>query len=230
MSLKTKNLRWDGSFIGEIDKYVRKILYVKKNVIIILKHKIKIILTSYKNNISLIADELKPLFGLSKIGRHLCIYKKKKYIISLIKKNIKTPFEPRPIKEFYNDSPSKIYKDNLKLSIKKCFHFRYILGLTLNTLNSLQLNELNNGIVIITSSKESKIFYADGNSNKNSLPDLLIKNWFGDWGEVSNLTKRLFVDKNLITLRFEIENIISRIDPEYLWWSSYIIRTIDNFL
>jgi hypothetical protein len=82
------NLSWDGSDLGDITSRFVDIRSPTPGMLgaeLRLKTGGKIITClawRYKNDIPLILDELKPLFGLNKIGRHKCTIQKRKVLLA----------------------------------------------------------------------------------------------------------------------------------------------------
>lgn len=145
-----------------------------------------------------------------KIGRHICKYKNKTYIISQIKDTESN------LEDFTK------YSESEKNKIKKSFHFRYLLGMPNNTLKSLVFRKYKNGFKYITSERDDKIFCWD------DLPDKLVKDIFEDWWNIDKMTKKMFKNINLINFRFKLEETINRISKDYSWISIFIIQRIRN--
>lgn len=254
---------WDGSDIGEIDEHVKKSKNKDKCIKVKFSCGIKVFLMPFKNLIPIIADEIKPLFGIVKIGRHICTFLNKKFIMS---KKTKPIFKNKPIKSpvsvktnFSSDNTTSghsmslrsssssrsnndsddfmsvltsdstivpqriilaIEKSN-KISIKKVFIFRYLMGLTPNNLNSLCYVTYSN-INFITSLNDRTINY----NNVNDLPNKTVKDFFKSIEEVYDLKNELYGRINLISLKFKLQDIIMKFDNNLLWWAESIIQKI----
>lgn len=165
-------------------------------------------MTPYKNDFPLLADELKSVFGIVKIGRHSCIYKKKKYIMNRYFEKI-------------NDEILNLKKE--KKSIKKCFVFRYIMGFYNNNLKCLCLTKY--GVCNFVSSFEEDHVKFD---KKIDIPNVLVNNWFGGHEKFLKFKHKMFKNYDLIILRIEIENIISKINSQHLTLSLNIIKKIEE--
>jgi hypothetical protein len=207
-----KIFHWDGSHIGKLSN--NNIIEYKNydNLEIIFLNdsgeKYTAIITKYTNSIALVIDELKPLFGIEKFGRHSCYINKSKKILTLIKNNYK-PFTPDSIISL---------KSSLRNDIRQSYVFRYITGLTYNIDKSLWYV---NGK--ITSYYENKIDF-----NKSDITKTCFNKWFlDDWNDVVKILKKI-VGKNIMFFKFKIDEIILRVDKNYIQNSNEMIKRIEQ--
>ena len=217
-------LKWDGSDIGHIDLLIIGVTSFRDKLIYHFFDGSMGFITLYKDKICIIADELKILFGLEKIGRHVCMYKNIKYILH------------RKIYEEYilKESPHMYNLDD----IKKIYIYRWVLGLVSNFDSTLLLrkyyngsissgNNNNNGSIIrITSSgSENTYNYMKHTKYGSDIGNGVIKRWFGTRDKYVEYCDNFFNNKSFLQMKNEITSIISRIDETHnLWIFSMCIR------
>lgn len=209
---------WDGSDLGKVN--------IIDSTIDGIKITMKIIKDPINDYLSIIIDEFKPLFGLKKIGSHICTFEGKKYIIFKDYEDSTTLSEY--IKDLKRENLKTNYReliknDELFYQIKKIYIFRLIMGICNNKDLNILLIYNNNGLLPI-SINESKIdFNKDHIHTGNTLSNVVLKNWFDSrWYNVFNLYKELFTENSLIRMERQFTNIIDRINPQ----SKYIINPI----
>lgn len=149
---------------------------------------------------------MKPVFGIVKIGRHSCMYKNEKYILTRYVENVNETFFKKE-----------------KRSIQKCFVFRYIMSFTRNNINCLCIKKYGS-CEFITSFDEDNIKY----DKKIEIPNVLVNSWFGDFEHFLKFKRKMFKNIDLIMLRIEIENVISKINEQYLSMSLKILQKIED--
>lgn len=213
-------IKWDGSNLGNIDNIVVDWKRIEKTIILYLNDGSKALIYKYINAIPLIADELKCFFGIKKIGRHRATYKKTDILLCKMEDDTVILKSPRDI--------LKKDKENINSSdVKKCYLFRWCLGLTCIGDNLLLI--LNrNGSQNVTSNYEHKYNYDDKKSNK--FTDIVIRTWFNNYNNISIEMNKLFSRNDILSLRFEMEKIIKNIDQSYILWLHNIILRIDSKL
>ena len=195
---------WDGTFIGEIDKdkIIKESKLDKYDVIELINDELMIV-TKYKTNIPLILDELKPLFNIKKLGRNSAMLKGKKVILTKITKDCK----------IFNSE--EFFEEDIRLS----YYFRYMVGLIQNTDKTLIISDR-----YITSFKEDNIDF-----NKSDLTKVCFKKWFeNDWYDIKEMT--LDLTKNKMLFKFKLDEVIMRIDDEYLYLSFKIIDRMNQLI
>lgn len=194
---------FDGSDLGAIDNLI---VDIKENNIFVLEGNVKVRIEKLKSTLPLIVDELKPLFGVLKIGRHRGTFKGMEILINKVEGE-----------EFI--SPEKINIDN----IRYLYHFRYIINLKHNNNKSLITRKFKSGY-FTTSYLENKLSKKEWDLN---LSNKLIKQYYGDWINFSKITKELFSGIELNVLRSKITEIINKIDNNYIWLGLQIVKKIE---
>ena len=211
-------LEWNGTFLNNLDKkYI--VSDRKEKTLRIMEIKddsdtvYRVIVTDFKNSVPLIADELKPLFKLRKLGRHSCMIKGKKKILTRIEEN----------HQIFNEIFCRTCVED---DIKKSFFFRFVVGLTYNVDKSLSFEGGN-----VTSFYENDI-----NFEKSNLSKTCLNKWFDEgWDEITLMTKNLLknsrdMNKKLMSLKFKIHEIVVLVDKEYTWICNQIIDRLNNLI
>lgn len=210
-----KPFTWDGSNVGKVDEWIVKSEVVNGNTMIHFTDGTIAIGNGYFNSIPLIADELKPLFGIVKIGRHRCIIGGKDAIISRVE-GVEFPF-----------TTSFATQDHLE-SIRRAYVFRWALGLVSNVDASLWVRQYKNGLSFVTSYKETKFDYASQSAQGSCISGTILRRWFNTWDVVDETMSNIFKDVNMAYLRFAIEDIVKRLDRQLITWTSSIIKRIQE--
>lgn len=214
---------WDGSDIGFIDPYIRKWKPYKGQTLLFLHGGFKAYanrLDEKSGSISLIADELKPLFGLKKLGRHKCLIGDNPAIITKIEGQ-----ESIFTTEKGENNPKLIPY------VQKCYVYRWALGLSSNVDSSLWIRSYTSGVSIVTSYLEIKYMYPEEKDKKqiSRIPDVAVKKWFGnDWSKTVEIVENMFDEKSLAKVRLEVDSIIRRIDRSHVGWAQQILRRIQE--
>ena len=223
---ETLQFKWDGSHLGPLDLSIEKHYeFIQDDVI----RRILVLnpaaggglvhLNRFDGNIPLIADELKPLFGLPKIGRHRCTVANargvpREALISRI------DGEEMPFKaELASDA-------RLVACVQRCYLFRWALGLTRNSDSALWMRTYKSGVTCVTSYRETKVDYEKTKCQGAVIPDSVMKRWFGDWDKVDQTARQVFGETTAAILKFNIEDIIRRYDTTYVWWAGAIVNRI----
>lgn len=226
------NLPWDGSHLGEIDEYI--ICYRKNTthdcVFLLDKtdKKSKLLearITRYRDDIQLIADELKALFKVPKIGKHRCIYKNTECIISIHEDDI-------PLEDFLSLKKGQIINPYFKGEVQRIFAFRYLVCLNCNFDNKIEVRNYKKNYYPISFTETT--FSLDSASNSSKIPNSILKEWFGSKGEnLYIVAKELIDDRDIIDLKCKITEIIQRFSKgKYVSWSNSIydrLQEIKNF-
>jgi hypothetical protein len=204
------DLIWDGSDLGDISRFFISITEAAFDTVgarLKLKTGKKVIdclAWKYKDDIPLIIDELKPIFGLRKIGRHKCVIQKVKLLIARIvdeNENIFTGTKEQK-------------KDNLE-KIREHIVFRHLFGVV--TTGEFLWYRPSRGVM---SFKEQSVSF---DKNSSHISDINVKRWFSnDRGKILKIVKRLFMrivnrdDKCLTTavlfIRIKIDKTIRRLN------------------
>lgn len=228
--------KWDGTDITELiskcDIYGAKFNRLKYWVIQHTNHESgkaseeTCIVKSSKNSLSCLADELKPVFGLPKLGTHWCRLNAKTYI--LVKCNRTTEGY---IKEEITLNMIDVSTSLLKLQIQEVFAFRELLGVTCSFESSIVIREGKSGYYPISFQEPSM---ATGDSKV--IPFTILDKWFDDTS-MDIVVKRLCRINNierlstvLHELRNQIEYIIERVDRRMITYKNCIINRITERL
>lgn len=223
VNLMRLKLVWDGSDLGDITKYYIDIKPPKEGTsgsVLKLKTKYnveKCLAWKYSNDIPLIVDELKPIFGLNKIGRHKCSIEGVKMIIAR--------------RENKEENILKKEEGNID-QIRECIVFRHLFGIITSS-DSLWYRP-GKGVI---SFKELTI---DLNKNTSQINKTRVNKWFdGDYDLVTEtviiLLKRSSPeDYSLIKLtqliRSKISNEINRINSEMSPIASCFMTRVQTYL
>lgn len=224
--------KWDGSNIGNIDHLIKQHEIIEDRIVLTFINGEKAFVNRYDNAIPLIADELKPIFGLTKIGRHQCTIaaegpigiKRQAIISQIIGKEYPFSTSKEMSKENILNTP------DVQCYLQKSYLYRWALGFTRNSDSALWVRTYNSGVTVITSYREIKVDYENEKVQGAKMSAKSVKSWFHGWEKVDELTQTLFSDKNLTQLRFDIENVVRRIDSNYIWWGLRIISRIQSRL
>lgn len=220
------NLEWNGSNIGDITPYLISLnAPLPGKIGSKLTFKVNNEITTcyaflYKNDVPLIIDEIKPIFGLKKIGRHKCILNKKRLLIAKIEHEDENVFN------------NMEHKYDIK-EIQNIIVFRYIMGLISRGSFIWYRNETE-----LISYKDVTISFEKKSSN---ITKLLLNKWFNkNINNVSSTMLRLsnnskvmstktFSQRNsLIVLR--IKKIVNSINPKYIYVCNDILTRMNNLI
>ena len=217
------DLLWDGSDLGDISKYYINIIKPiigtvgAKLTLRIRKSNITCYAWKYKDDIPLIIDELKPIFGLIKIGRHKCIIEGVKLLIARIV-----------------DIEENITCGELKDCdvIRQHLAFRYLLGVI--TRGEFLWYRPTHGL---TSYKDCGITFVKESS---SISISNINKWFD--GERNNIISTIKIllkstQSNEVSfirivqaIRIKIDAIIRKINQEYIYICSGFMSRVQIYL
>lgn len=216
-------LVWDGSDLGDITKYYIDIKPAREGTSgsilkLRIKHSVeKCFAWKYGNDLPLIVDELKPIFGLNKIGRHKCSIEGVKMIIAK-----KVDKEENILKKGEGNIDQ----------IRECIVFRHLFGI-ITSGDSLWYRP-SEGVI---SFKELTI---DLNKNTSQINKTKINKWFdGDYDLVTEtvitlLKKSNSEDYSLVKLtqliRSKISKVINRINSEMSPIASCFMTRVQTYL
>ncbi len=226
------NLIWDGSHLGDISEYFVSIEEPEKGKIgsiLTLKDKNKLIVCYawlYSDKIPLLIDELKPIFGLPKIGRHSCIIQDTKILIAKrehIRENLFDPkFNPHSMSE-----------------LQELIILRYILGIV--TINDNFWYRPKVGLILY------RDITIDFDKKSTKISDKKIEKYFDNERSNMALTMERILKKSCVALeanpkspthltriqqliRIKIEETVRRIDPDMIHIVVNILNRIQNLL
>jgi len=166
-------------------------------------------------------DELKPLFGLNKIGTHWIMHKNKMKILT--RANIS---KDGYIKTDYTLNKYKNIDVELKRKIQNVFVFRELLGLDKSTESSIVLKKIKNKIYPLS------FYEPDILSCDTVLSKIIVNKWFNDIS-MDKLIKdmlNIYNIKNITSiiheLRVQFEDIIERVDRNLITYCDVILERI----
>lgn len=221
-------LNWDGSDIGAIDENISHYRKWEDDHIITLwytnakgeKRLANAKILRYKNEVPIIIDECKPLFGLKKIGKHKATLMAHKVILVKFQGDIS-------LKKYLNDmlwTPKKtsVY---FKEEIRKVFAFRHIMCLNNNFSNTIEVRT-GGGINYPISCRENTFNYESGDP-ATRIPKTVVKEWFNDSEDlVEEVLEKMVTGKDVSMLRIEIQKIIMKFDKHLISWNNGIFEKL----
>ena len=233
--IKNNPFVWDGSYLGVMtDMNIKdriRFMNLKYWQISLFGHTQICIIRQVTTSCPCISDELKILFGLSKLGTHRVRYHKKMYV--LIKPRISRQREI--IRE---TSISNIdFTDNSAFvsQVQDVYLFRDVLGLTKTNDNSIIIRWPDQSYIppYPLSFYENKIRPHD---TEIIVPGTAIKKWFGG-GTLNDAARRIFriekideVPTRLIYIQEQLNAVIERVDREAVWMIAMIMGRITKRL
>lgn len=181
----------------------------------------------------IICDELKPIFGLHKLGTHWT--EKNKKIFMLIKTMVNDNGEiiqDKTMSEYLKMDPGigeELQSNGLfRKQMQEIFTFRDILGILKNTDSCISLRFRSN-IYFPISSYEPKM---DPAKIKSCLSDKIINTWFTDVSvieclkSITHIHKYEDISTGVHTIRQKLHEVFTRIDKSYIHYSDFIIQKI----
>ncbi len=219
-------LAWDGSHLGDIDIYVTndKKVEMEGTVNLLIKTNsclnkiIQVKIFKYKDDVPLIADELKRIFGVSPIGKHRVRYFGDECIINKYVNDI-------PIEEFMKYVVDKSTLTPLFINeMRNIFAFRYLVCLNCNYENKINIRT--DSVPYPISYQETTFsLFADKSSCR--IPKTIIKEWFDNDDMIFYDTVNLIMkDKDPMLIKFEVESIIRKYNDKYIGWVNSIYDRI----
>jgi hypothetical protein len=209
---------WDGSNIGEIKNYIINFTVHPGAVVLEFKNNIEAYITSTGNNtnICLIADELKPIFKLEKIGRHLCTWNENPAILHRKK----------------GEECTMKYNIGIvsRRDVQLTYLYRWCLGLTQNYESAILVRRYKSGICHVTSLVEKMYDYTKHSPHGSEIPKTAIKAWFDETHDFNAVGRLLFKGLSYNEIHSEICSVIDRIDKKYKFWAQLICERVAIFI
>lgn len=180
-------LKWDGSDLGEIssciseyEQHSDKVLYIyiSTNTSIVPAR-------CYRDYgiLPIILDELKPLFGIPKIGRHRATIDGRPVLLSRVSSGGMLSLKQIP--------EEKSTESWIIEQVRKVYVFRWIMGMISNFDSSIGVIVTHNNCLSVTSYKDTKI-EPSKMKKTNSIPQTAIKKWFGgSWDNVNTTLSQM---------------------------------------
>jgi len=229
LRLKISPFTWDGSHLGSFKEDILHWMVDQGELhyccLTIDNVSIIAIIKQTKDRFPSMVDEMKPIFGLHKLGTHTISLSSKLHLLiycPLI--NGQLPIEPK----LSNFDKAVEFKEQ----IQNIFAFREILGLNVSFESSIRIRT-DGQITYPVSFREASSIVE---KQTVALPGTIINKWFAS-STVSAVAKRITGWSNnievidLVTdLRKKIEMIINRIDKDFIFYSAYIVSRIQNRL
>lgn len=185
------------------------------------------IVRSTKCSLGCLVDELKPVFGLPKLGTHWCRLGNKVYILIRCVKNTDGSIKEELTLNMLGSSSSSL----LTLQIQEIFAFRELLGVTCSYESSIIIREGKAGPYPIS-------FYEPNMATEDTkvIPFTVLEKWFVDTS-MDEVVKRLCRVNNinrlptvLHELRTSIEEVIDRVDRRAITYKNCIVNRITQRL
>lgn len=208
------NFLWDGSYIGNINNLIISFEIIEKYVKVKFTNCEAYVFT-YVNSIPIIADEIKPLFGLIKIGIHYGKWGDKDIILYKIEGE-----------EKMLDTLNGIQIEE----VQRAYIFRWALGFSSYGDDILLTRKYKSGVKTVTSYMDLEYNYDPKHKFCSKITKSVINKWFYNSEAIDNMIKSMFKRSDLPTLRNDIDNIIRKIDPNHIAWSTSIICRLQNYL
>lgn len=167
-------------------------------------------------------DEIKPVFGLHKVGTHW--FRQYNKIMILQKARTRNGVVIQELR--LNDL--SYHHERLEPEVRKIFTFRELLGMSKNHESAIILREFEDVIVPIS-------FYEPGMDPAHKgkvIPESILKRWFGNM-TIDLLVKKLLqieksdeMTKKLAEIRSHLEEIVNRVDKEQITFVDEILTRI----
>jgi hypothetical protein len=213
---------WDGSHIGDItasvvvqsktgpDEYICLWEQMEKK-----PRMIEVKITRHRDDIPLIADEMKRVFDISKIGHCRATYRENEIIVSRYKNEV-------PLDKYLEGKDRKMLRPGFKLDMQQIFAFRFITCMNCNYENRIVVRS-EGGIDFPIGCKETT-YSMDTFDKACRMTNTIIKEWFdNDEENFYKACKDLIADKDINTIRFELSKIIRRFSGgRYIGWVNAI--------
>jgi len=185
------------------------------------------IVRTSKSSATCIVDELKPVFGLQKLGTHWCKQASK---IRILIRCAKT--EDGYIKEEITLNMLEEVTPLMKLQVQEIFAFRELLGVSCSYLSSILIREGRNGSCYPISFYDPSMAIND----KKIIPFTVLEKWF-EGTSIDEVVKRLLkvhsierLGEVLYDLRSKIDEVIERVDRRNISYKMAIMNRITERL
>lgn len=233
---------WDGTYLGVIlDNQILQRFNDGKFeywTLVINGQIITCSIKSSKNYTQCLIDELKPLFGLVKLGTHYANYRDK-YVILVRART--TPDGKFIVSDYtLNNDKSGELPEYLIPRLREIYVFRDLLGLNKSTDSSITIRKSDDtgelfAVSLIDSHiKKERLIDL---TVSTYLPDTVFNKWFKDESPIQILKRMcLLLNKNKVTnviykLRNDIEKVVRRVcDREYADLPDMLIAKISQKL
>jgi hypothetical protein len=221
-------LKWSGEYIGTLSDsdIVSKKKVGRKTYWMVNFCGLKYLCNVRQTNTSeaAIADEMKVLFKIIRLGTVRCKYKSKYYTLINVRSTEELSTTPKT-----KENPSKSYINSVRRNIV----FRYVIGSKIMSDNDLV--EISEGdLEYVTSYRDSSLKpFAE---ERYVIPDTVKNRWFKDKSMTVFASEMFGVDDNsdliytVSWFRKECRSIIERVDEELVYLISFICERLSNLL
>ncbi len=215
---------WDGSDLGDLSPFLRGFDSNPRASMLALQSTKEILwvrLYRLDDELPLILDELKELFGVPKLGRHRALLSGKSVMLERIASglvlNLKELLEQREIKQI---------GAKLQRQIRRAYAFRWLVGMSQNFDSCLSVNWSEQSC---SPYRDTAVTSTPYKLSRRNVPLVAIDKWFGDDQELLTSTIQAMIGKqNPIELRFKIEAVIKRLAKRFVWLTHLIIGRLDQ--
>lgn len=183
-----------------------------------------------KNMLPIIIDELKPLFGLTKIGTHIATVSGHNYII--FRQNEQYQKDVRPFRDLrLSEAPRDMTNNGLfRQLVQYTYCFRMIIGVTCCFDRNIVIRKQNNWDMPISTGENNVNF------QKHRISKTTLNKWYGEVRPDFVLQTMLNLDESspeevsatLSKLRSKIEATIMRVDKNEIWMSAYVMERVQK--
>lgn len=184
-----------------------------------------------------IVEDIKELFGLSKIGMHIIKIGFVEYIIYYVPIDMNgTVIWEAPLRSI--SIKHSLRSDmNFKYKVQEIIAFSEVLALSNTGESQIIIRPSINGTCIpIATNNRSTVINKTKGHNLSILSDTIHKRWFGEQTNLCDVIKTMLYNYGdnlgIVTfkLRQEIEEIIVKHNREYMWYGYYIINRVSRYL
>ena len=207
--------KWDGSdvtdFINNEKTFIREAEYKKITYWVIINEKERET-CSVKPTTSLLScliDEMKPIFGLEKIGTHWFKFKGKNMLMHKLEIVDGCILEELTLKDVK-------YNEKLEPEVQKIFIFREILGMSKSFESSIVLRNKKFFIKPVSFYEPNMV----PSKKSNVLPNTILDKWFSKTSVDKVVLKMFKLDKIenltsvLLELKTKLDKIVERVNPD----------------
>jgi hypothetical protein len=221
-------LKWNGEHLGEIDKYV--VAYRRNDYddcIFLWEFRSKklnlteVRIMKYKDDIPLIADDLKALFQLPQAGKHRAILKGQECIITRYLGDVS-------YENYFCGKDKEALSPGFIQEIRRLYVFRYLICLNCNYENRIEIRT-GLGAHFPISCRENT-YSLNPIDSASRIPKNVIKEWFEDKDEmVIDIAKEMLDGKDITMFKFQISDAIRKYEHgRYISWVNAIYDRIRN--
>ncbi len=170
----------------------------------------------FKNSIPLIVDELKPIFGLPKIGRHRLDYLDFTSVLLSRELGLEKPVVSVDDKDKLSEPETyDVFKTRI---------FRWIVGLPTTFVSKDMIIRKYKGIVEVISNKDESIDFS--RPDPPFVKSIAVTE---DLWNVETAVSAMLYGYSLATLKDALIDVILKIDPSMVWVSNGIVNRLSSY-